>query len=129
MMKFMTLALMCSCLMVDAGCGTDDAGPPRIEASVTYRGAAMGTLVVAAFPSMPPMGAPTSFVQKATPSFPATLVLDTVEPGTTLYVLAMLDVAPPSPQQPGPEDRTVWSAAVNVPSAGAATVSLSLVDP
>ena len=128
MMKLVAFA--CSCLaFVAAGCGTDDAGPPRIEAAVAYGGTAEGTLIVAAFPSMPPMGAPTAFVQKATPAFPATLVLDTVQAGTKLYVLAMLDVAPPSPQQPGPEDRTVWSAAVDVASEGATSVSLKLVDP
>lgn len=112
------------------GCAADpDPGPPRIEAAVAYRGTADGTLVVAAFPSKPPMGAPTSFAQKAAPAFPATITLDTVQPGTTLYVLAMLDVPPASPQQPGPEDRTSWSNAVTVAAEGATSVTLELVDP
>jgi hypothetical protein len=125
-----SVVFVCSLLLTAAGCSSDDnAGPPRIEASVTYAGAAQGTLVVAAFPSNPPMGAPADFVQKSAPTFPATLELDTVEPGAKLYVLAMLDVAPPSPQQPGPEDRTVWSAALDVAAEGPTTVSLKLVDP
>jgi hypothetical protein len=56
------------------------------------------------------------------------LVLDTVEPGTTLYVLALLDVAPASPQQPGPEDRTTWSSPIVVGD-GANAVTLVLSDP
>lgn len=116
-------------MMVAGGCSADDPGPPRIEAMVTYRGTAEGTLVVAAFPSKPPMGAPTAFEQKAMPTFPATLVLEGVQPSATLYVLAMLDVAPASPQQPGPEDRTVWSASIEVASEGPTSVSLGLVDP
>jgi hypothetical protein len=112
-----------------AGCSTDDPVPPRIEASVSYRGAAVGTLVVAAFPDMPPRGAPAAFAQKSAAEFPAVVVLEAVEPDAMLYVLAMLDVTPASPQQPGPEDRTVWSTAVTVAHEGATTVSLSLTDP
>ena len=126
MTKRLWLICVTTCFL---GCATDDAGPPRIEASVAYAGTAGGTLVLAAFPSKTPMGAPTAYAQKSAPSFPATVVLEAVEPGTTLYVLAMLDVAPVSPQQPGPEDRTVWSDALEVADEGATTVTLALVDP
>jgi hypothetical protein len=113
------------------GCAdeADDPGPPRIEATVEYGGATEGTLVVAAFASVPPMGAPMAFAQESAPSFPTTISLEDIEPGTTAYVLAMLDVAPASPQQPGPEDLTVWSSAVTVAAEGATTVSLTLADP
>ena len=109
-----------------AACTDEDPGPPRIEATVTYTGNAEGTLVVAAFPSMPPMGAPMAFAQKSAPMFPATLVLEAVQPSARLYVLAMLDVSPASPQQPGPEDRTVWSPAVTVAAEGATTLELTI---
>lgn len=112
-----------------AGCAADDPGPPRIEATVTYEGSAEGTLVVAAFASVPPSGAPMAFAQESAPAFPATLALDELEPGTTVYVLALLDVDPPSPQQPGPEDRTAWSDAVTVAAEGATSVALTLTDP
>ena len=110
-------------------CAAEDPGPPRIEATVAYSGTAQGTLVVAAFPSMPPMGAPTVFAQKSAPAFPATLVLEAVVPSAKLYVLAVLDVSPASPQQPGPEDRTAWSAAVTVAAEGATPIDLTLTDP
>jgi hypothetical protein len=116
-------------LLLLVGCAADeDPGPPRIETTVMYGGAAQGTLVVAAFTSIPPMGAPTAVAQQSTPAFPETLVLDTVEPGTTLYVLALLDVAPASPQQPGPEDRTSWSSPIVVGD-GATAITLMLTDP
>jgi hypothetical protein len=111
------------------GCAADDPGPPRIEASVAYSGTAAGTLVVAAFPSIPPQGPPVAFAQKSAAKFPAMLVLEAVEPGATVYVLAMLDVVPASPQQPGPEDRTAWSEAVVVDQQGATVVTLALTDP
>lgn len=123
-----TLALVSA-----AGCATDttnDPGPLRIEATVHYTGAAHGSLVVAAFKTMPPTGAPMAFAQKAAPMFPMMVTLgDTLEPSTTVYVLAMLDVAPASPQQPGPEDRTVWSSALTLMSEGAVPVDLALTDP
>jgi hypothetical protein len=111
------------------GCAVDDPGPPRIEASVAYTGTADGALVVAAFPSIPPQGAPLAFAQKSAAEFPAMLVLEAIEPGARVYVLAMLDVAPASPQQPGPEDRTAWSEAVVVATEGATAVTLALTDP
>ena len=113
------------------GCAEEepDPGPPRIEATVAYSGAAQGTLVVAAFASVPPMGPPIAVAQKSAPTFPAMLVLDAVEPGQTLHVLAMLDVAPASPQQPGPEDRTAWSSPVTVGGDGATSLQLMLADP
>jgi hypothetical protein len=116
-------------LLLLVGCAEEDPGPPRIETTVMYGGSAQGSLTVAAFPSMVPMGGPTAVAQKATPTFPATLTLDTVEPGSTLYVVAVLDVAPASPQQPGPEDRSKWSSAVVVGAEGATTVTLMLSDP
>jgi hypothetical protein len=115
-------------LLLLVGCAEEDAGPPRIETTVKYGGSAQGALVVAAFPSNPPMGAPTAVAQQSSPAFPTMLVLDTVEPGTTLYVLALLDVAPASPQQPGPEDRTTWSSPIVVGD-GANAVTLVLSDP
>lgn len=115
-------------LLLLIGCADEDPGPPRIETTVKYGGSAQGTLVVAAFSSNPPMGAPTAVAQQSTPAFPTMLVLDTVEAGTTLYVLALLDVAPASPQQPGPEDRTAWSSPIVV-DAGAKSIELMLTDP
>jgi hypothetical protein len=112
-----------------SACADSDPGPLRIEATVTYAGAAKGALVVAAFPSIPPMGAPVAFAQEATPAFPTMLTLEMLEPTSTVYVLALLDVAPASPQQPGPEDRTVWSSAVDVGTEGATAVNLTLADP
>ena len=116
-------------LCVGAGCSDEEPGPPRVEATVAYSGSAQGTLVVAAFPSIPPMGAPMAFAQASAPEFPATLVLDTVEREQVVYVLALLDVSPASPQQPGPEDRTSWSPAVTVAAEGATIVTLTIVDP
>ena len=124
-----TFAFVALAALFAPACTDDGSGPPRIEAAIAYAGTANGTLVLAAFPTKPPMGPPASFAQSASPTFPATLVLETVEPGTTLYVLAMLDVAPASPQQPGPEDRTTWSGAISVAAEGATTVHLDLVDP
>ena len=116
--------------LVAVGCGTEDPGPLRIEATVAYGGAAQGSLVVAAFASIPPAGAPMAFAQEASPAFPTMLTLgETLVPNSTVYVLARLDVAPASPQQPGPEDRTVWSSAVMLASEGATAVNLTLVDP
>jgi len=115
-------------LVLLIGCAEEDPGPPKIEATVEYRGSAQGTLVVAAFTSIPPMGAPTAVAQQSTPQFPATLTLDTIDVGSTLYVLALLDVAPASPQQPGPEDRTHWSSPIVV-AAGAQSLDLMLTDP
>jgi hypothetical protein len=119
-----TLALCCA-----AGCTDEDPGPPRIEANVSYGGSARGALTVAAFSSMPPMGAPRAFAQKSVPSFPETVVIDQVEAAETLYVLALIDVSPASPQQPGPEDRTAWSAAVTIAAEGATVVDLTITDP
>ncbi len=120
-------------LVTAAGCSTDDTddpGPLRIEATVHYGGAARGALVVAAFTTMPPTGAPMAFTQKPAPTFPMMVTLaDTLAPSATVYVLALLDVAPASPQQPGPEDRTVWSSALSLMSEGAVTVDLTLTDP
>jgi hypothetical protein len=126
MRKLTVVSLVLLCF---AACTDEDPGPPRIEATVAYSGSAQGTLVVAAFPSMPPMGAPMAFAQKSAPMFPAKLVLEAVQPSAKLYVLAMLDVTPASPQQPGPEDRTAWSPAVTVEAEGATTIDLTIVDP
>jgi hypothetical protein len=119
-----TLAL---CLAV--GCTDEDPGPPRIEAKVAYSGSAQGSLTVAAFPSMPPMGAPKAFAQKNAPKFPEQLVIEQVQADEKLYVFALLDVSPASPQQPGPEDRTAWSAAITIAAEGATVVDLMITDP
>lgn len=117
-------------LVLVTACGTDDPEPLSIEATVRYNGTAQGALVVAAFASIPPMGAPMAFTQNATPTFPAMVTLaDTLVPSSTAYVLAMLDIAPASPQQPGPEDRTVWSSPLALTTEGAITIELTLSDP
>ncbi|MCA9674736.1 MAG: hypothetical protein H6708_28835 [Kofleriaceae bacterium] len=111
-----------------------DAAPPdgapaaRVEATIGYDGAAEGTLLLAAFTSVPPSGGPIGFAQASSPTFPATLTLEDLAP-QTLYVLAMLDVPPASPTQPGPEDLTVWSDALEVELGHTSTVTLTLVDP
>ncbi len=100
----------------------------RISATVRYTGGAQGSLVVASFPNMPPMGPPAGFAQQASPTFPATVAIENLQAGPA-YVLALLDVAPASPQQPGPEDRTVWSSALTLTVGHTATVELTLRDP
>jgi hypothetical protein len=112
-----------------------DAPPPidattaaRITATVRYAGTAQGSLIVAAFRSMPPMGPPAGFAMAAQPVFPATLSIDNLDAGPA-FALAILDVAPASPQQPGPEDRLVWSSALTLVVGQTTTVTLMLVDP
>lgn len=118
----------------DAAAVMIDAAPPdapastRIEATVSYAGTAEGTLIVAAFTSMPPAGPPVGFAQQSSPVFPATLAIEDLDPGT-LYVLALLDVPPASPQQPGPEDLQAWSDATTIVEDQTAAVALTLVDP
>jgi hypothetical protein len=132
MMKTVCISLF----LAIAACGDDgDPSPqvdassaPRVAATVRYTGSAQGSLVVAAFPSMPPMGPPAGFTQMAAPVFPASVALENLPAGRA-YVLAMLDVAPASPQSPGPEDRTVWSSAVTLAVGETATLELTLTDP
>ncbi len=100
----------------------------RIEASVAYAGDAEGTLVLAAFASLPPMGGPMGLAQVAAPAFPQALVLDALAPGEA-HVIAILDVAPASPTQPGPEDLTVWSEPLVLVEGETETITLTLVDP
>lgn len=112
-----------------------DAAPPIdaptaaiISATVSYTGTAQGALVLAAFRTMPPMGPPAGFAQAAQPTFPATLAIDGLAAGP-IYVMALLDVAPASPQQPGPEDRMVWSSEQTLVVGQTVTVALTLTDP
>jgi hypothetical protein len=117
-------------LALFTGCGTDDPGPLRIEATVRYGGSAQGALTVAAFASIPPMGAPMAFTQEPAPVFPELVTVgDTLEANATVHVMALLDVAPASPQQPGPEDRTVWSSPLALKADGATVIELTLSDP
>lgn len=119
-----------------AACGGSEESPPavdasaaaRVSATVRYNGTAQGSLVLAAFPSMPPMGPPMGFAQSAAPVFPATLAIEDLSAGP-VYVLALLDVAPASPQMPGPEDRTAWSSRLDVARGATASVELTLLDP
>ncbi len=107
---------------------SDAAAAPQIAVTVEYAGTARGTLIVAAFASFPPQGPPLAFAQDASPTFPAVLGLDGVPAGTA-YVLALLDVAPASPTQPGPEDRTAWSEAVELEDDEPVALNLTLSDP
>lgn len=113
---------------VDAPPPIDAATAARLQATVSYTGAAQGSLILAAFPSMPPMGPPIGFAQAAQPAFPATLAIENLEAGT-IYVLAVLDVAPASPTQPGPEDRQAWSAALSLTVGATTMTTLTLSDP
>jgi len=113
---------------LDAAPPVDAATAARINATVSYAGSAQGALVLAAFRSMPPMGPPAGFAQAAQPAFPATLAIDGLGAGPA-YVLALLDVPPASPQQPGPEDRTAWSPALTLTVGATTTVTLTLTDP
>jgi hypothetical protein len=122
------LVLLAACGDSDDPPAVDASSAPRVAATVRYTGSAQGTLVLAAFASMPPMGQPLGFAQMTTPTFPATLAIENLPAGTA-YVLAMLDVAPASPQSPGPEDRTVWSSAMSLAEGQTATVELTLTDP
>lgn len=110
------------------GCGASEADEPGVATTIEYVGTAEGTLIVAAFASLPPMGAPQGFAQESAPAFPATLMLTDL-PAGTFHLLAMLDVAPPSPMQPGPEDLTAWSDPSEVTADAHVDVELTLVDP
>ena len=120
--------VMDAALVIDAAPPLDAATAARISATVSYAGSAQGALVLAAFRSMPPMGPPAGFAQAAQPAFPATLAIDGLGAGPA-YVLALLDVPPASPQQPGPEDRTAWSSALTLTVGATTTVTLTLTDP
>ena len=100
----------------------------RVAATVRYTGSAQGTLILATFPSMPPMGPPAGFAQRANPTFPEMLAIEDLQAGPA-YVFAMLDVAPASPQMPGPEDRTVWSQQLTLAVGQTTDVELTLADP
>lgn len=113
---------------IDAALPVDASTVARIAATVSYAGSAQGTLILATFPAMPPMGPPAGFAQRANPTFPAMLAIEDLQAGPA-YVFAMLDVAPASPQMPGPEDRTVWSAQLTLAVGQTATVELTLTDP
>ncbi len=121
-------ALPIDAAALDAALPIDAATAARISATVSYAGSAQGALVLAAFRSMPPMGPPAGFAQAAQPAFPATLAIDGLGAGPA-YVLALLDVPPASPQQPGPEDRTAWSSALTLTVGATTTVTLTLTDP
>ena len=113
---------------IDAAPPIDAAVAARISATVRYTGTAQGALVLAAFRSMPPMGPPAGFAQAATPTFPATLAIEGLAAGPA-YVLALLDVAPASPQSPGPEDRVAWSSPLTLVVGETTSVTLELTDP
>lgn len=118
----------------DAADVPPDAPPPdastlaRIAVTVEYEGSATGSLIVAAFPSFPPSGPPAAFAQDATPEWPQVVALEGLDPGT-MYAFAVLDAPPSSPTQPGPEDRTVVSAALTLAAGETTEVTLTLTDP
>lgn len=116
--------------VVDAAAATVDAPVPsalaNVDVSVAYAGVKQGSLIVAAFRNFPPAGPPTAFQSVATPVFPATVQLRDLEAGT-YYVVAILDVAPASPTNPGPEDLQAVSAPVTLAGTSQAA-SLTLVD-
>lgn len=123
------LASLVACGNDDGGSDAVDAAPATgIQGTVTYAGTAQGSLMLAAFTSFPPAGAPAGLAQETSPTFPATLVIDDLAPGT-VHLLAMLDVDPASPTQPGPEDLTAWQMNVAVTAGGLAPVALTLQDP
>lgn len=115
-------------IAIDAAPPIDASTAARVQATVSYTGTAQGSLILAAFASMPPMGPPMGFAQSATPAFPATLAIENLAAGT-VHVLALLDVAPASPTQPGPEDRQVWSGALTLTTGETTTTALTLTDP
>lgn len=79
-----------------------------ILVEVTYAGAQVGTLSLAAVTSFPPMGPPLASVTDAAPVFPFTGTLKGLEPGD-YYVAAVLDIGNDNPQQPGPEDLVAFT--------------------
>lgn len=93
-------------------------GPSTVKATVRYPGSRLGPLGVGAFASSPPMGPPLAYGRVSTPTFPATVTLEGLAPGASVYVIATLDVLPASPSVPGPEDPTAISARIQVPAAG-----------
>lgn len=98
-----------------------------IEVTVDYPGTKQGALVVGAFTSVPPMGPPKAFQTVAMPTFPAHVQLRDLEPGT-VYVIAVLDMAPSSPTMPGAEDLQSASDPVMVNGTDV-NVAMTLADP
>ena len=81
----------------------------RVESSEGFD----GTLRVGAFLHAPPDGPPLALERTVSPTFPVDLVLRGLEPNT-YFVVAALDLDPPSPTLPGSEDPTEFSEAVVV---------------
>jgi len=115
---------------VDAAMASPDSSSVAladIAVTIGYTGAKRGSLVIAAFRSLPPMGPPAAFQTVSDPTFPATVTLRDLQAGT-YYVMGVLDMAPASPTQPGAEDLQKASGPM-VMSGTSASVSLTLVDP
>jgi len=108
-----------------------DTDPPAdlvladVEVTVAYTGADNSPLVVGAFASNPPSGAPVAHVRIDKPTFPRKVKLRDVEKGTW-YIIALLDHDPPSPTIPGDEDPTVTAPALTVVDDTMQHVTISL---
>jgi len=79
-----------------------------IIVNVTYDGAQVGTLSLAAVTSFPPQGPPQASVIEMAPVFPFTGTLKGLEP-KDYYVAAVLDIGNNNPQSPGPEDLVAFT--------------------
>ena len=85
-----------------SGSGGTPMGPMETDINVTvnYTGEGEGTVVIAAFPTLPPMQGPLKFAMVMdTDAFPVSGTLTAV-PGETCQVLAFLDLEPLNPTFP-----------------------------
>lgn len=113
----------------DAGAVSPD-GPAAladVTVNVAYTGNPNGALVIAAFRSIPPMGPPLAFQQVTAPTFPASVTLRDLEPGTA-FVIAVLDRNPASPTRPGVEDLQAASGPLTI-DATDQSVALTITEP
>lgn len=80
-----------------------------IIVEVTYTGAQVGTLSLAAVTSFPPEGPPQASLTEKMPVFPFTGTLKGLEP-KDYFIAAVLDIGDNNPQMPGPEDLVAFTA-------------------
>ena len=92
---------------------TEEVAPTDITVRVNYEGPEVGELVVAAFPSLPPVGPPAKFVSVEASSFPVEVSLE----GLTLpncQLLVFLDLEPFGLTFPSPTDPIAESAVLQL---------------
>jgi len=102
---------------LDNGSGNGSGPGPMetdINVTVNYTGDGAGTVVIAAFPTLPPTQGPLKFAMVMdTDAFPVSGTLSAV-PGETCQVLAFLDLEPFNPTFPDETDPQVSSALLSL---------------